>query len=317
VPALPNTFLGGSAPRLRSLHLSEIPFPTLPQFLLSSNDLLHLSLDQIPHSGYISPEAMATCVSALTSLTYLSIVFESPASRPDPTTRHPPPLTRAVLPALTNFRFWGVSEYLEDLIAQIDAPLLHTTQIRIFNQLVFGIQQVPRFIGYAPALMPYYSAIIDSSVGSVGVTFSPRRRRPFIGESLSFDILCYRVDRQVSSVAQICNQLSFVLSSIDQLSISEQGWDSLVGMGNTQWLELFQPFTAVRTLRIFNTIPSPILSGLQWFSGGSATQVLPALEELQLSRYRASYLKNLPFVVARQRSDHPLVVRKLRDQKMW
>ncbi|KAH9956822.1 hypothetical protein BGW80DRAFT_1386065 [Lactifluus volemus] len=164
--------------------------------------------------------------------------------------------------------------------------------------------------------MPYYSAFIHSA-GSPGVTFSSRRR-PFIGESLSFDILlCDRVDWQVSSVAQICNQLSFVLSSIDQLSISEQGWDSLVGMGNTQWLELFQPFTAVRTLRIFNTIPSPILSGLQWFSGGSATQVLPALEELQLSRYRASYLKNLPFVVARQRSDHPLVVRKLRDQKMW
>ncbi|KAH9971580.1 hypothetical protein BGW80DRAFT_445746 [Lactifluus volemus] len=92
VPALPNTFLGGSAPRLRSLHLTRIPFPTLPQFLLSSNDLVDLSLLKIPQNGYISPEAMATCVSALTRLTKLSIGFESPASRPDPTTRRPRPL---------------------------------------------------------------------------------------------------------------------------------------------------------------------------------------------------------------------------------
>ncbi|KAH9971467.1 hypothetical protein BGW80DRAFT_442004 [Lactifluus volemus] len=316
VPVLPNTFLGGSAPRLRSLHLEGIPFPTLPQFLLTSNDLVDLSLLWIPHSGYILPETMATCISALISLTKLSIGFESPASRPNPTNRRPPPLTRAVLPALTNFDFHGVSEYLEDLMAQIDAPLLHRVEILFFNQLVFtfGIQQVPRFIGYAPALMPFYSAFIYSFVSSAGVAFSPRRRPP-IGESefLAFDISCEHVDWQVSSVAQICNQLSFVLSSIDHLSISEQGWRLLVGMDDTQWLELFQPFTAVRTLRIFNKIPSPVLEGL---SGGSAMQVLPALEELQLSAYRPSYHDKLPFVVARQRSDHPLVVRQLREQ-MW
>ncbi|KAH9952358.1 hypothetical protein BGW80DRAFT_680353 [Lactifluus volemus] len=159
VPALPNTFLGGSAPRLRSLQFDRIPFSTLPRLLLSSNDLVNLTLDRIPQNGYISPEAMATCVSALTSLTYLSIGFKSPASRPDPITRPPPPLTRAVLPALTNFYFRGVSEYLEDLIARIDAPLLHCVVILFFNQLVFDIQQLTRFIGHAPALMPCYNGL--------------------------------------------------------------------------------------------------------------------------------------------------------------
>ncbi|KAH9971524.1 hypothetical protein BGW80DRAFT_443445 [Lactifluus volemus] len=160
LPIVPNTFFGGSAPRLRSLTLDGIPFPTLPQLLLSSNDLVDLALDRIPQNGYISPEAMATCISASTRLTNLSIGFISPTSRPDPAIRHPPPLTRVVLPALTKFDFHGVSQYLEDLMARTDAPLLRAARITFFNQLIFDIQQLPRFIGHAPALMPFYTARI-------------------------------------------------------------------------------------------------------------------------------------------------------------
>jgi hypothetical protein len=307
VPVFPNTFLDGSAPRLRSLHLTRIPFRTLPRLLLSTNDLVDLSLLKIPHSGYISPETMVTCISALTSLTYLSIGFESPTSRPDPTTRHPPPLIRAVLPALTNFDFHGVSEYLEDLMAQIDAPLLHCVVILFFNQLVFDIQQLTRFIGHAPALMPYYSASIYFWVNSVTITFLPRRPSS-IHASLSFNIFCGAVDWQVSSVTQICNQLSFVLSRIERLSIDEQGWTLQDNIDDTQWLELFQPFTAVRTLLILNNALSPVWSGLRGLSGGSAMQVLPALEELKLPWFHSSGYSNWPFVIARQCSDPPLVV---------
>ena len=75
-PALPNMFLGGSAPRLQTLFFSGIPFPGLPSLLLSATDLSDLSLKGIPHTGYISPEAMVTCLSALTRLTRLTIHFE-------------------------------------------------------------------------------------------------------------------------------------------------------------------------------------------------------------------------------------------------
>ena len=59
-PALPDTFLGGYAPRLKRLSLRSISLSILPQLLSSSNDLVDLSLDQIPYGGHISPEAMAT-----------------------------------------------------------------------------------------------------------------------------------------------------------------------------------------------------------------------------------------------------------------
>ena len=48
VPVLPDSFLGGSAPRLRTLELESIPFPSIPKLLLSANRLV--KLDPLGHS---------------------------------------------------------------------------------------------------------------------------------------------------------------------------------------------------------------------------------------------------------------------------
>jgi hypothetical protein len=45
-------------------------------------------------------------------------------------------------PTLTYFMFIGVSEYLEDLVDWIDAPLLNHLDIAFFHQLVFDAPQV-------------------------------------------------------------------------------------------------------------------------------------------------------------------------------
>jgi hypothetical protein len=62
---VPDSFLGGSAPQLQWFTLHAIPFPTLPTLLSSARNLVDLQLSGIPRSGYISPEAMVTCLSAL------------------------------------------------------------------------------------------------------------------------------------------------------------------------------------------------------------------------------------------------------------
>src|SRR5882672_2769783 len=114
VPVLSDSFLGGSAPRLRELILSEVPFPSLPKLLLSAQGLVKLLLE-IPDSGYFSPEAMATALTVMTRLESLEIRFSDPQSFPDPASQLPP-LTRFVLPALTQLEFNGDYEYLEDLL---------------------------------------------------------------------------------------------------------------------------------------------------------------------------------------------------------
>jgi hypothetical protein len=44
VPVVPDSFLGGSAPRLEYLNLDRIPFPGLPKLLLSATHLVNLYL---------------------------------------------------------------------------------------------------------------------------------------------------------------------------------------------------------------------------------------------------------------------------------
>src|SRR6266446_3549954 len=100
-----NSFLGGSAPNLRDLGLSRVPFLGLPKLLSSATHLVTIYLYNIPHSGYITPEAMATALSALTRLESFWLDFQSPRSCPGRGRRHAPPPTRSVLPALTEFNF--------------------------------------------------------------------------------------------------------------------------------------------------------------------------------------------------------------------
>src|SRR5712671_7775186 len=98
-------------------------------------DLVELSLWKI---SYISPQAMVNCLSALPKLKNFELEFHSPQPRSD---QLPPPLPRISLPSLTSLRFQGVSEYLEDLVAQIDIPLLDQLSVTFFNQLIFDISQ--------------------------------------------------------------------------------------------------------------------------------------------------------------------------------
>jgi len=62
VPILPDSFLGGSAPSLHTLDLCGIPFPAVRKLLLSTRNLVGLCLWAVPHSGYISPEEVVTCL---------------------------------------------------------------------------------------------------------------------------------------------------------------------------------------------------------------------------------------------------------------
>jgi hypothetical protein len=79
---------------------------------------------------------MVTGLSALTRPTHLRVDFvfeEIFAYLP------PPPLTRALLPALTEFEFRGANAYWEDLLARIDVPQLESLTI-IFTQRALDIR---------------------------------------------------------------------------------------------------------------------------------------------------------------------------------
>jgi hypothetical protein len=148
-PVLPASFLVGSAPSLRTLILERIPFPGLPNLLFSATHLVRLEILRIPQSGYISPDVMVTCLSSLTRLERLDISLESRQILPP---RRPPPQRRIPLSILNRLVFIGFCEYMEDLVAQIDAPLLDDLRICLFHQDTFNTPQLTQFVDRTPKL---------------------------------------------------------------------------------------------------------------------------------------------------------------------
>jgi hypothetical protein len=141
----PASFLGGSAPHLQILSLDYFPFPALlPKLLLSTTHLVQRRLINIPESGHISPDEMVTCLSSLTRLKTVTMSFEESSRLRDDRNKRPPPQTRTLLPVLTKLHFQGYSEYLEYLVAQIDAPLLDRLEI-LFLHYIPDNSKIPQF----------------------------------------------------------------------------------------------------------------------------------------------------------------------------
>jgi hypothetical protein len=316
-PVTSDSFLGGSAPRLQILWLKSIPFPALPKLLLSATDLVILNLFCIPHSGNISPSAMVTCLSTLTRLESLQLGFESPRSRPDRTSRLPPPLTPTILPALTHLWFSGVTEYLEDLVTQIDAPLLHSISITFFNQLIFHISQLPKFLCRTETFTVLDQATVYFDGRFVNVELS--RQTGANSARLKLEISCRKLDWQLSSLEQVCNSALPTLSTlpVERLSLHAYIFDgpALVpgqdDIDNTQWLDLLRPFINVKDLQLSEKVAPCLAPALQEITSERVKEVLPALQNLSLHDFKASRPVEegiRQFVAARQLSGHPVAI---------
>ena len=318
VPVLPDSFLGGSTPRLQFLMLHRIPFPGLPKLLLSATHLVELHLVDIPHSGYISPEAMVTSLSTLTSLVILTLKFESRLSRPDWANRRLPPPTRSVLPVLSSFYFKGACEYLEGLMTCIDSPRLDKLSITWFDQIVFGMPQFIQFISHSPILETFEKAIVDFSKYTATVKLSSQTSGYGM---LNMAISCRELDWQVSSMEQVCTSCLPPLSPLEDLYIyGHLFWPPVWqdNIENTLWLELLRPFTGVKNLYLSDKFASLIIPALQELTGGSTTEVLPTLEnifveELQPSGTVQASIRQ--FAATRQVTGHPIAVSRWDNSK--
>jgi hypothetical protein len=316
-PAIPGSFLGGSAPRLRIFTLNSIPFPGLPKLLLSATHLVDLKLSKIPHSGYISPEAMVTLLSVLSRLETLSLQFQSPQSHPHWESRSLPPPKRSILPALHEFHFKGVTEYLEELVARIDTPQVDEMRITFFNQIDFDIPRLVQFINCTPTLRTLDEAHVQFDDNTAGVTLRYRTSEFGFGDrfgDLLISISCREPDWQFSSIEQVCNSSLHPLSTVDDLYIEDKyrqlAWKNDV-IENTLWLQLLLPFTAVKNLYLSWEFAPGIAAALQELVGGRIAEVLPSLQNIFVEGLErpGPFQEDIgQFVAARQLSDHPIAI---------
>ena len=302
-PDLPETFLGGSAPCLRSFWLSKTIFPSFPKFILSATHITDIYLDGIPHSGYILPSVMATCVAALPNLEVLFIAFEYRLF--DLPQTSPPPLTRAVLPALTSLRFKGNSEYFEDFLARIDAPLLNRLGIRFITDILIPSPRPHNFIDRTGSLGPFNHATMKLSMSIP--CFYMALRSPTLFK-LNIECGRYYWPRR-PSITEVFSLHLPLLPQVELLQIT--GDPSEDTHMNSDWLELFQLFTAVQSLYVSENLVHFVAAALQELPGGLAVEVLPALRILSLEGLQPSGPVQDGiglFVAARQLSDCPVAI---------
>ena len=132
---------------------------------------------------------------------------------------------------------------------------------------------------------------------------------------LELGISCCQPDWQVSSMAQLCDQLSAFISRVEHLDvrkgcITRSKW--LKDMESTQRLELFDPFVAVEVL----SIPRLVVPALRELTGVRNTDILPKLRSLSTRGSEDTTLLEdtttedelQSFVSARRSSNHPVAV---------
>ena len=310
---IPDSFLGGTAPRLRSLELDGVLFPELLKLLLSATHLVKLDLLNIPCSACIPPKAMATTLSALTNLESLRLEFPYPRPRLSLVENRrppPPPLTRLILPSLTEIRFKGTSEYLEEILARIDTPQLNKMHIYFSNQSKFHTPQLLQFISQNPTLRTPEKGHIAFTDKAIIVKFPSR--------TSEYDVLGVRIEcsaeLQLSSLEQVCTSSLPPLFTLEDLYIfvdrvHPPHWQD--DIEKTLWLELLRPFTTVKNLYLCENIVPRIAPALQELVGARTTEAFPTLENIFMEGFQSSGpLHGIEKFVAARRptSHHPVAV---------
>jgi hypothetical protein len=307
--SLPSTFRWGS--RLHTLHSTRIAFPSFPQLLSPCHDLVDLHLYEIPSAGYFSPEAFVNALSGMTQLRSLTLHLLSFPRRRSYVGLPPPSGQRIVLPALTRLKYRGISKYLDNLAARIDASHLSDIDITFFSQPTMDALQLGRFIEQINVQTSLSQAEIETSDDAVSISFinSGTSTPP-----LRLQISCKPLDWQLSGMAQVCDQFSPFLFRVEELRInttrSPSGQDDEAG---EQWLDLVRSFSGARDFWMANELTTDILCAL---GRTDDTSVLPALRHIRIEKptemnepsWDALVSFTRSFITSRSLSDSPVQV---------
>ncbi|KAH9059951.1 hypothetical protein EDB87DRAFT_1619400 [Lactarius vividus] len=290
--ALPSTFRWG--PRLRTLQSTRVAFPSFPQLLSASHDLVDLQLHEIPSDGHFSPEAFTHALSGMSQLRTLSLCFLSLPPRRNYLILPPPSEERVALPALTSLKYRGTSKYLDSLVARIDAPGLGDIDVTLFSQPTMDASQLGRFIHRTEMQASLNQAEVQISGCAISISFTGSST----STPLRLQISCKQLDWQLSSMAQICNQFSPFLFRVKTLGINTteppSGQDDV---GGEQWLGLFRSFGNSKYFRVGGVHVSDILYALHSTDGGRTSDghatdgdtpdtIVPVLPALRILRVR-------------------------------
>ena len=275
---LPETL---QAPYLRRLVLHGVGLPKGLPLLSSTISLSTLSMTHIGASCYFPPGHLITHLSCLPHLEELTIGFAIPI--PIPSSERellPPPIPPVTLPALRRLTFLGVDVYLDNLVAQINTPLLERLSVTLVFDLAYTLVNLTGFICRTEGFECRSAQIYFGSDGD-GVFIDAGHYKQQDPGKFIIHVNCKPLDWQIDSAGQVCSALGTMMSIVEELTLDfyEHGmpsyWENR--RDNTLWHELLLPFIGLKKLHVNSSLALELALALESVAGGS---VLPELQEI-------------------------------------
>jgi hypothetical protein len=279
---LPKTL---QAPHLRHFALFDLALPTGSRLLITAVGLVTLSLTMThPGPSYIQPAVLLQWLSflpQLEDLNYLNLPDLNRDMEEQPI--QTPTTTHITLPNLRSFAVEGVGAYLEALFRHITAPRLEKLQICFFKKITSSVTWLLQFMNktenfkFDRAEFKFYNGRVFVEVYPLGVKTAV----------FTINVLCFHLNWQVTSVAQIFNARSQLFFAVEHLSLGHEVHSRLSEEHNevdrTEWRKLLRSFRNVKTLRIGNGLVEELSRCLRLEDGEHPLEMLPELQELTYS----------------------------------
>ena len=302
--ALPETL---QAPNLRLLFLRGFFYPTVrPRLHPTAAGLVTLYLGIDHPSAYFQPNILLQWISFIPLLEDLAIFFAFPVPNRDVERllTHTPITTHITLSNLRSFWFRGVSAYLEAIVCRITTPRLEMLIIQLYKQLTFSVPRLVQFMDTTENVR-FDNALIIFKDKQVDALMCPREADTY---SFIVSVLCWHLDWQVSSLAQISNALSQLFSSVEHLTLRHdvhgQSSEEHDDVDLIEWRKLLRPFRNVKTLDVGKGLVEPLSRCLRSEDGELPLELLHELQELRCTESGDAGGAFAPFIDARQNGGH-------------
>ena len=277
---LPGTF---SARNLHYLELQGVVLKELPLFTYFTT-LVTLKLTHIQTPYYFHPGYLVTQLQGLLHLEELSIGFAVPIPLPSTEVELlPAPMLRVTLPTLKRLMFRGVAVYLENLVAQIDAPLLEGLVVTLFFELAFTLVSLTQLIDTTGGFRCLSAKVLFKREGVSVVT---NNGESLNSQGLIINVNCEQLDWQIDAATQCCEALERCLSAVEELTLDldedgmPSGWDD--ALDSILWHGLLVPFSGVKKLQIGSSLTFQLSETLKSDPAELGPSFLPELQQLEV-----------------------------------
>ena len=309
---LPTTF---QAPHLRHVWLRGFALPMGSQLLTNAAGIVTLYLYVEQSDAFFQPNTLLRWISFLPQLETLviNLFFTVPNSNVESQLMHTPIIPRVTLPNLRFLVLQGVSAYVEAVVRRITTPRLEKLDVWFFKQLTFSVQCLQQFINTA-ANLRFDSAKFEFCRDLVYAGVYPREEIEIAQIKMIPLLLAVRswhLDWQVSSVAQIFNSISQVLSTVENLTLAQRvhsrSSEEHSEVDRSEWRKLLRSFSNVKTLRVGNGLVKDVSRSLRLENGEDPLELLPELQSLTYSGIGDTDAFT-SFIDARQNAGHPVTL---------